>query len=146
MYGNNPAPAQLRCTGKSAMRKVGILLRELSDDEDELLPSTMLVDLSEPWLPGFNSYWDSKDHLGEMTIVEWWSVRMIEFEHFQKPHSRLFLSGTALDILSGALLPETSSQSWRHPFPVNGHSHQQGLPSAGATIDSNQMSSRRYSS
>ena len=52
MYGNNPAPAQPRRTGKSAMRKVGVLLRELSDDEDELSRSTTPTPTGDPWLPG----------------------------------------------------------------------------------------------
>lgn len=60
------------------MRKVGVLLRELSDDEDEpflnATPAT-IGNLSELWLPGFNNYWTSSDHLGDISIVEWWSVR-----------------------------------------------------------------------
>jgi len=80
MYGHNPAPAPSRQTGKSAMRKVGVLLRELSDDEDDTLArvSPVLCDnSSEPWLPGFNSYLQSSDHLGDMSIVEWWSVSSV---------------------------------------------------------------------
>lgn len=63
------------------MRKVGILIRELSDDSDEgpesqdahsssILPD----DLRAPWLTDFNGYLNSKDQLGNMTIVEWWGV------------------------------------------------------------------------
>ncbi|KAF8240617.1 hypothetical protein L208DRAFT_1514732, partial [Tricholoma matsutake] len=35
MYSNNSVPALARRKGKSAMRKVGILIHELSDDDDE---------------------------------------------------------------------------------------------------------------
>ena len=79
MYGNNLAPAPLQRTGKSAMRKVGILIRELSDDEDEegVESSTSPItanDLHTPWRKDFNGYLNSKDQLGDMTIVEWWGV------------------------------------------------------------------------
>jgi hypothetical protein len=76
MYGNSSAPAPLRRTGKSAMRKVGVLIRELSDDEDEVSiePGTSSIDLSKPWRKDFNGYLNSKDQLGNMTIIEWWGV------------------------------------------------------------------------
>jgi hypothetical protein len=85
MYGNNSALAQLRQTGKSAMRKVGVLLCELSDDEDEPSSSATpapIGDSSEPWLPGFNDYWTLSDHLGDTSIVEWWSVSSFKLHHF----------------------------------------------------------------
>ena len=61
------------------MRKVGILIRELSDDEDEegVESSTSPVtanDLHTPWRKDFNGYLNLKDQLGDMTIVEWWGV------------------------------------------------------------------------
>lgn len=77
MYGNNPTSGPPQRTGKSAMRKLGVLLRELSDDDDEpstSVMSTLSGDSNEPWLPSFNSYLQSSDHLGDMSIVEWWSV------------------------------------------------------------------------
>jgi hypothetical protein len=76
IYGNDSAPAPLRRTGKSAMRKVGILIRELSDDEDENSDElgTSPIDLRSPWHKDFNGYLNSKDQLGNMTIVEWWGV------------------------------------------------------------------------
>lgn len=82
MYGNNSAPVPLRRTGKSATRKVGILIRELSDDEDEdgiepsVAPTQAGNDLRTPWNKDFNGYLNSKDQLGNMTIVEWWGVRI----------------------------------------------------------------------
>ena len=58
MYGNNSAPAPLRWTGKSAMRKVGVLICELSDDEDEdgNELGTSPIDLHSPWHKDFNGY------------------------------------------------------------------------------------------
>jgi hypothetical protein len=90
MYGTNPAQPQLRRTGKSVRRKVGILIQELSDDDDEndgngdnngddtiLGPSSTQGDSAAPWHKDFDGYLYSKDRLGEMTIVEWWGVRII---------------------------------------------------------------------
>jgi len=77
MYGNNPAPP-LKRTESLTTHKVGILLRELSEDEDKDkvpvvgdAPSSLNV----PWATDFHGYLNSKDHLGTMTIVEWWGVR-----------------------------------------------------------------------
>ncbi|KAI9436377.1 hypothetical protein F5148DRAFT_1357372 [Russula earlei] len=77
MYGNNSALAPLQRTGKSAMCKVGVLICELSNNEDKdgVESSTSLVaanDLRIPWHKDFNGYLNSKDRLGNMTIDEWW--------------------------------------------------------------------------
>jgi hypothetical protein len=85
MYGNNSALSQPRRTGKSAIRKVGILIRELSDDDDddddandddsvEPGASSATSDSMAPWRKDFKGYLYSKDQLGDMTIVEWWGV------------------------------------------------------------------------
>lgn len=79
MYGNNLAQPQLRRTGKSARRKVGILIRELSDDDDDSNDdgnTSSVPDDSAPWRKDFNGYLYSKDQLGDMSIVEWWGVRI----------------------------------------------------------------------
>ena len=63
------------------MRKVGVLICELSDDDDEdnngiqscaspVTPS----EPSAPWRKDFFGYLNSTDQLGNMTIVEWWGV------------------------------------------------------------------------
>ena len=76
MYGNNPAPPPTK-TGNLTTRKVGILLRELSDDEDDDKLS-FIGDVSSsqhvPWHSDFHGYLNSRDQLGTMTIVEWWGV------------------------------------------------------------------------
>ena len=82
MYGNNSAPAPRRRTGKSATRKLGILIRELSDDEDDAdsSPAASPIvpeDLRAPWQKDFNGYLNSKDQLGNMTIMEWWGVSIV---------------------------------------------------------------------
>jgi hypothetical protein len=83
MYSNNSAPSPARRTGKSAIHKVGILIRELSDDDDEgndgiesrASPITP-GEPSAPWRKDFFGYLNSTDQLGNMTIVEWWGVRV----------------------------------------------------------------------
>lgn len=66
-----------------ATRKLKKLLRELSDDEDDTTsrsrdstddPDTPNED--EAWLEDFNGYLQSKDRLGELTMVEWWGVSL----------------------------------------------------------------------
>jgi len=61
------------------MHKVSVLICKLSDDEDEdgVKSSTSPIaanDLCTPWHKDFNGYLNSKDQLGDMTIVEWWGV------------------------------------------------------------------------
>jgi len=77
MYAGNPVPPP-NCTGSLTTQKVGILLCELSDDEDDA--DTGGQDTSanpnDPWRDDFNSYLHSRDQLGAMTIVEWWGVWM----------------------------------------------------------------------
>ncbi|KAF8222675.1 hypothetical protein L208DRAFT_1321119, partial [Tricholoma matsutake] len=83
MYSNNSVPALARHKGKSAIRKVGILIHELSDDDNEdnngvqshtspIMPS----EPSAPWRKDFFEYLNSTDQLSNMTIVEWWGVRV----------------------------------------------------------------------
>jgi hypothetical protein len=82
MHGNNPTPSQPRRTGKSAIRKVGILIRELSSDDDEDCmesgANSTTGDSTDPWRKDFNGYLNSKDQLGDMTIVEWWGVSLLQ--------------------------------------------------------------------
>jgi len=75
MYADNRVLPPNR-TGSSITRKVGILLRELSDDEDDTDPQGQDVpaNLNDPWREDFNGYLHSRDKLGTMTIVEWWGV------------------------------------------------------------------------
>ena len=81
MYGNS-APAPRRRTGKSATRKLGVLIHELSDDDEDDAsesPASPIVheDLRAPWQKDFNGYLNSKDQLGNMTITEWWGVSIV---------------------------------------------------------------------
>ena len=76
MYGNNAAPPPKK--GNLTTHKVGVLLRELSDDEDEdYIPAIGDVSSSSlhvPWRVDFQGYLNSRDQLGAMSIVEWWGV------------------------------------------------------------------------
>jgi hypothetical protein len=78
LNGSDSALAQPRRTGKSAIRKVNVLIRELSDDDDddENMESNP-VPSTTPWRKEFNGYLYSKDQLGDMSIVEWWGVRKV---------------------------------------------------------------------
>lgn len=77
MYGNNSVPPPKK-TANLTTRKVGVLLHELSDDEDEEEMS-VAGDVSNsqhiPWHDDFHGYLTSRDRLGAMSIVEWWGVR-----------------------------------------------------------------------
>jgi hypothetical protein len=65
------------------MRKVGVLIRELSDNDDEgndVIESRASPitpgEPSAPWRKDFFGYLNSIDQLGNMTIVKWWAVRV----------------------------------------------------------------------
>jgi hypothetical protein len=78
MTRGNPvsAPSQ-HCVGKLTTHKVGVLLRELSDDkEEELDDQASQANPSNPWHDDFHGYLHSRDQLGTMSIVEWWGVRV----------------------------------------------------------------------
>jgi hypothetical protein len=78
IHGNRPVAAQLQRTGKSAIRRLGSLIRELSDDEADDAPGrsspAVSGDLGDGWRRDFDGYLGSKDQLGEMSLVEWWGV------------------------------------------------------------------------
>jgi len=77
MYaGNrNPVPPPNRM-GSLTTQKLGVLFRELSDDEDEddedFRGLDAPVNPNDPWREDFKGYLHSRDELGAMTIVEWW--------------------------------------------------------------------------
>ncbi|KAF8234649.1 hypothetical protein L208DRAFT_1393649 [Tricholoma matsutake] len=89
MYSNRSTPVPAWQTGKSAMRKVGILIHELSGDDDDssngiksraspITPS----EPSAPWRKHFFSYLNLMDQLGNMTIVEWWgALQFLKAKH-----------------------------------------------------------------
>ncbi|KAF8224475.1 hypothetical protein L208DRAFT_1410183, partial [Tricholoma matsutake] len=87
MYSNGLTPAPAQQTGKLAMRKVGILIHELSDEDNDsndgiesraspITPS----ELSAPWRKHFFGYLNSMDQLGNMTIVEWWGCNTTQYD------------------------------------------------------------------
>jgi hypothetical protein len=54
-----------------------VLLRELSDDEDDPMEETDLPDdPRRPWLRDFHAYIDVLEQVSEgWTTVQWWGVR-----------------------------------------------------------------------
>lgn len=91
MYSNNPDPrngAKIKVR-KTGNHKLNALLQELSNSEDDsgsmLQPtlishtsSTSSVTPSEAvnklWWQDFHTYLNSKDHLRDMTIIQWWGI------------------------------------------------------------------------
>jgi hypothetical protein len=63
-------------TGSLTIHKVGILLRELSDDEDDAdtAGGDAPTNVNDPWCNNFKGYLHLRDQLGPMTIVKWWGV------------------------------------------------------------------------
>ena len=78
MHGNHPIPRQPQRTGKSALRRLSSLIRELSDDEGDNQPErhspAVTGDLGDHWRKDFDGYLGLKDQLGEMTLIEWWGA------------------------------------------------------------------------
>ena len=71
MFGDKPAP--LKHTVTLTTQKVGVLLQELSDNEDEVA-LTMGNETTDQWCDDFNSYLKSRDQLEAMSIIKWWGV------------------------------------------------------------------------
>jgi len=147
MYGDNPAPPTKKWQNLTT-HKVGVLLRKLSDDEDQDKTSD-IGDISSnphtPWHGDFHGYLNSKDQLGAMTIVEWWGVCIQN----SCPTRMLICcghSGMHLDTLSGHLLPGTIFLLWHHRSQVSTRSHLQESPSANAVANSRRISLKLCSS
>jgi hypothetical protein len=59
-------------------RKVHALLRELSDDEAEMMDTGLDVpgDPQRPWFQDYHAYMDVPEQLLEgWSAIQWWSVR-----------------------------------------------------------------------
>ncbi|KAG6834676.1 hypothetical protein H0H93_008099, partial [Arthromyces matolae] len=81
MYGSGSAPVIDRIH-HSKRSKLNGLLRELSDDEDDVgsLPTPSVpVNQEKPWLEGFKKYLHSTDVLGDLTIVRWWGLNAARY-------------------------------------------------------------------
>ena len=64
--------------GKPTLRRVGRFSRILSDDEDDI----DMIDPDDGWREGFTRYLNSTDILGDLSIVEWWGVRIAFASYF----------------------------------------------------------------
>lgn len=75
MYASNAAPPRKNLANLTT-RKVGVLFRELSDNEEGLDTDMEddFADPNDPWRADFKGYLHSRDQLGTMTTVEWWGV------------------------------------------------------------------------
>ena len=71
MYGGNLALV-LNRTRSLTTHKVGVLLYELSDDEDDAdaYGQDPLTNINDPWCEDFKGYLHLRDKLGAMTIVK----------------------------------------------------------------------------
>jgi len=90
-----------------------VLLGELSDGKEDATPqhtpsalsrtsSTSLldtVDSSKPWLHDFHAYLNSKDHLGDMTVLQWWGTNSPRYPVWASL-ARNFLSVIATSVSS----------------------------------------------
>lgn len=75
MYGSGDPPPKLK---KKSDLKISVLLWELSDDEDDgPMASAAPTDPQRPWIPGFELYLGTQDHLNGTSIVQWWGVSLL---------------------------------------------------------------------
>lgn len=81
MYGETSnAQPKLGWSHPGASWKLGTLLRNISDDDsdkdDDSDDTSELTKSSKPWLAEFNGYLHSRNMLGNLSIVQWWGVRL----------------------------------------------------------------------
>ncbi|OJT14236.1 hypothetical protein TRAPUB_9209 [Trametes pubescens] len=78
MYPDSASPHTSGKRWAGATRKLGTLLREVSDNElsdDEDADNTARrgdADTDKPWRADFHGYLKSRDSLGQLSIVQWW--------------------------------------------------------------------------
>ena len=124
LYGDGSRLAQTprqQQTGKSAMHKVKTLIQELSDDEDDNNINSLTLapdELHAPWRRDFHGYLNSKDQLGNISIIEWWGVH-VSFNFSMQVSDYATYSGTQLIMMSGHPSRVICCQLWHHQFPVN---------------------------
>jgi hypothetical protein len=118
MYGDDAkkssASTELRTS--TGNRRLDVLLNELSDSDEDTLdtphkdPLTLsrtssaslfdLVDPLKPWLHDFRAYLNSKDRLGEMSIVQWWGINSLRYPVWASLARHDFLSVMAISVSS----------------------------------------------
>ena len=88
MYGDASSEPKSKAVQSypGASRRLGTLLRDISDDssdEDEDDTGTSeSINASKPWLAEFNGYLHSRDILGNLSVVQWWGVRLFRLSAF----------------------------------------------------------------
>ena len=79
MYANTSPTAinfsKTRTNQNTQHQQLNRLMRELSDDEDSDIPTPVSsTDPAQPWLQEYHGYLNAKDHLGGLSIVQWWGI------------------------------------------------------------------------
>jgi len=119
------------------------LLGELSDGEEDTTPqhtpsalsrtsSTSILDTidpSKPWLHDFHAYLNSRDNLGDMTVVQWWGINSWQYPVWASL-ARDFLSVMATSVsseraFSSAGITISKRRNLGHA-PLNKHLHRIG--------------------
>jgi hypothetical protein len=83
MYGSTSALPHAFKKPAHTLTKHSMLMRELSDDEDESteVPATAS---RNPWMDEFTRYYDVKDTVPDgMSNVQWWGVRTLTNKHLE---------------------------------------------------------------
>ncbi|GBE78345.1 hypothetical protein SCP_0112300 [Sparassis crispa] len=109
MYGSALSSISASRGTKKLSQKLSKLMRELSDDEDDTIPSPSAAatsstqessgDPNKPWLADFHGYLNSRDHLGDNTIVQWWGLNATRYPVWASL-ARDYLSIMASSVLS----------------------------------------------
>ena len=79
MNGNNGSTVRLSTQSKKG-KGLHALLRELSDDEDTVMDTGLLVpdDPQRPWLHDYHAYMDFLEQVPEgWSTIQWWGVSLL---------------------------------------------------------------------
>jgi hypothetical protein len=134
-----------RSSGVQLTKSKGLrtLLRELSDDEDEMEDTGTAVpdDPRRPWLRDYRAYLDVLEQVPEgWTVIQWWGVSWISVAIISI-RTNITCNSTIPGgiILPGLPLREITSQSCRHRCQVSVPFHRVGSQSQNAEIVSREI-------
>ena len=134
---------------RSKSKKIHALLRELSDDEDnlvnvELESLDVPSDPQRPWLNDYRAYMDFAEQVPDgWTPVQWWGVsRLIRsiwvgLMYFSSTtRSAITLRGEAWHVIT--------MRSWHHLYRASARSHRAASQSRNCAVVSRATLSRPY--